>query len=166
MTTAMPVGTPSARARSPAAAGSPAAGQHSVGSAPAPIARAPSVRAVLVGLDSVRSHAFAIRRPGALRDVYASAGMLAEDRALLTTIVPPGCGLFGMHTRFRDVVVVARSTGEIRLRVRTQVGASRLVCSGTLTGRSATGPVTMVRIYLVRRGGHYLIALWHAVGAA
>jgi hypothetical protein len=158
--------TASAGAGSPAVAASPAAGPRSIGSTPAPNTRAPSVRAVLVALDSVRSHAFAIRRPGALRDVYASTGMLAEDRALLTTIVPPGCGLFGMHTRFADVVVVARSTGDIRLRVRTQVGASRLVCSGTLTGRSAAGPVSVARIYLVRRGGHYLIARWHVVGSA
>jgi hypothetical protein len=133
---------------------------------PVPIAQPPSVRAVLVALDSMRSRAFAIRRPGALRDVYASAGLLAEDQALLTTIVPPGCGLLGVHTRFRDVVVVARSPGEIRLRVRTRVRASRLVCAGTLTGRSAAGPVIVVRMYLVRRDGHYLIARRQPVAAA
>jgi hypothetical protein len=90
--------------------------------------------------------------------VYASSGLLAKDQALLSAIVPPGCGLFGVHTRFSDVVVVARSPAGIRLRVRARVGVSRLVCSGTVTGRAPAGPDTVVRLYLVRRGGGYRIA--------
>jgi hypothetical protein len=125
-----------------------------------------SLSAVLAQLDSVRSDAFANRQPDALRAVYASAGLLAEDQALLTAIVPPGCGLFGVHTRFRDVVLVARSPTGITLRVRAKVGASRLICSGTVSGRAPAGPASVVRMYLVRHGGDYRIAQRRRVASA
>jgi hypothetical protein len=134
-----------------------------------PTATAPlpmSVNAVLAQLDSVRSHAYANRQPDVLRAVYASSGLLAEDQALLTSIVPPGCGLVGVHTRFSDVVLVARSPAGITLRVRAKVGASRLVCSGTTTGRAPSGPSTVVRMYLVPHGDDYRIAEQRRVASA
>jgi hypothetical protein len=147
----------------PTAAVSPSVdGSPHIATAPRPN----SVSALLTRLDSVRSHAFASRQPAALRAVYASAGLLAKDRASLTAIVPPGCGLLGVHTRFTDVVVVARSRDAMTLRLHAQIESSRLVCSGTLTGRAPAGPDTVVRMYLVSAGGRYRIAEWERVASA
>lgn len=124
---------------------------------PAPASR-PPISGVLARLDALRAHAFAVREPAELRNVYASVALLARDQALLTAIVPPGCGLLGVHTRFRDPVVLALSRSTVRLRVRAQLDPSRLVCGGTVTGRAPAGRPTTVLVTLVRRRSGYLIA--------
>ncbi|MDT4943099.1 MAG: eukaryotic-like serine/threonine-protein kinase [Pseudonocardiales bacterium] len=119
---------------------------------------ATEARAVLAGLDATRSSAFAHRDPSALVSVYASPALLARDQALLTAIVPSGCGLRGVHTDFRRVVVTARTADRVSLRTRSELASSTLVCGGSATGRAAGSAARMVQIDLVRRGSAYRIA--------
>jgi hypothetical protein len=126
--------------------------------APATPHPAPRVPAVLAGLDGIRAAAFARRDPSLLAGVYASSALLARDRALLTSIVPRGCGLRGVHTRFSHLVVTARTADRIRVRVQVALGPSTLVCGDTPSGRAAGAPVTTLQIELVHRGSAYRIA--------
>jgi serine/threonine protein kinase len=116
------------------------------------------VRAVLAGLDAIRSTAFAHRDPGALASIYASPALLARDQALLTSIVPTGCGLHGVHTRFSGLVVTERTVDRIRLEVREALDRSTLVCAGTPSGQAGATRAMTLRMDLVRSGATYRIA--------
>ncbi|HEY2298767.1 MAG TPA: protein kinase [Jatrophihabitans sp.] len=118
------------------------------------------VASVLADLDARRAQAFARRDPAALRGVYASPTLLARDRALLISIVPRGCGLYGVRSRFAAIRVTRRGA---RLRVRTVVTVhpSDLRCGGTRAGRAGgTQPVTTT-LDLVRTDDGYRIAAEH-----
>ena len=125
---------------------------------PARVIDAASAGAVLRRLDAARAAAFATRDPDLLARVYASPQLLARDRALLTSIVPAGCVLRGVHTRFDRVAVSTLVSARVVVRVRTTIAPSTLVCAGTASGRAAGAPPTDVRVELVRVRDEYLIA--------
>jgi hypothetical protein len=114
-------------------------------------------RRVLAALDATRSRAFARRDPALLASVYASRELRARDRAQLLAIVPSGCGLHGVRTRFSQVVVVSRSRNGAQVKVAAAVAPSRLVCDGTTSGRAPGTGIVTLRMTLVRRDGRYLI---------
>jgi hypothetical protein len=113
---------------------------------------------VLAGLDARRAAAFATRDPALLADVYASASLLARDRAQLLAIVPAGCVLRGVRTRFSRLVIGARTGDQARLRVRSRVAASILVCGGRPAGRAAGTRAVDLEVVLLRTGSRYRIA--------
>jgi hypothetical protein len=103
----------------------------------------------LAGLDALRAKAFATRDPALLRQVYAPGRLLTADRALLARIVPRGCGLAGVRTRYSDVHTSARG-GRIVLSVVATLRPSRLVCRGRLRGTAAGAGPTTLRLELIR----------------
>jgi hypothetical protein len=90
--------------------------------------------------------------------VYASARLRRQDAAQLRAIVPAGCGLVGVHTRYRHVTVVTRRADRVTLRAQATLPASRLLCSGRPAGQAPAGAPTQLRIVLRRVDGRYLIA--------
>lgn len=113
----------------------------------------------LARLDESRAAAFAHRDPGLLRRVYGAGPLLAADVALLRRLVPPGCGLDGVRTRYRDVR--AEPAGRpIELRVTATLAPSTLRCGGRARGRApGLGPVVL-RLQLVRtRAGPRIVGL-------
>jgi hypothetical protein len=141
------------------------AADHPV-SAPAPSsAPAPQpsfdARAVLATLDGARARAYAQRDPALLSEVYASARLLQRDRAQLRALVPTGCALRGLHSRFRSIRVVERTAQAVSVQARVLVAASRLTCAGMSSARVPAGTPAALRMTLVRRGGRYLIAAEH-----
>ena len=134
---------------------------RSESAAPSPrqtAARVPSATRVLAELDGVRSAAFAARDPSRLAGVYASSQLLARDRAQLLAIVPPGCELKGVSTRYSHVVVTSRSARGMTLRANATLPPSRLVCGGTPSGRApGLGPARL-QVRIVRLGAQYRIA--------
>ncbi|HEY8301506.1 MAG TPA: protein kinase [Jatrophihabitans sp.] len=116
----------------------------------------PGVTAVLAALDGARARAFAVRDPALLARVYASPLLLARDRATLLRIVPPGCGLTGLHTSFGEVHT-RRLGSRVRVQARVAVRAATLVCRGTPAARAAPVPVVPMRIVLRRTVAGYRI---------
>lgn len=114
--------------------------------------------AALRRLDELRSAAFARRDVSLLARVYASPGLLARDRALLLAIVPAGCGLRGVHTRFSAVTVTARSAHRVIVRARGRVGPSALVCGGTARAAAPGSAPETLRITLLPGPGGVRIA--------
>jgi hypothetical protein len=153
---------PRAESSSVARVGVVATPTASVSPAPTPAADARldarRTRRVLAALDATRSRAFASRNPAMLASVYASHALLARDRAQLLAIVPSGCGLHGVHTRFGQVAVVSRSQSGAQVQVAAAVAPSHLVCDGTRSGRAPGTGVVTLRMTLVRHDGRYLIA--------
>jgi hypothetical protein len=142
-----------------AAGPSRAVGVRTPQPAPPPAALdAVAARRVLAGLDAVRARAYVRRDPTLLDRVYASARLRRQDTAQLRAIVPAGCGLAGVHNRYRDVTVVARDADRVTLRARVVLHASRLLCSGRAAGRARAGRPERLRIVLLRVDGRYLIA--------
>lgn len=127
-------------------------------SALASAARTFDARSVLARLDAERGRAFARRSPPLLRRVYASAALLARDRAQLLRTVPRGCAVVGLRSRFGGVRILARSVARIRLLARVTVEPARLSCAGMAAGRLRGTAPTRLRITLVRRAGEYRIA--------
>jgi hypothetical protein len=118
---------------------------------------APAIRRLLTELDTTRSLAFSRRDPALLTSVYTSRALRARDRAQLLAIVPRGCGLHGVRTRFSQIAVLSHSTDVVRVRLASKVAPSRLICAGTVTAQaSGTGVITL-RVTLVRRRDRYLI---------
>ena len=113
---------------------------------------------VLTALDDTRSRAYATRDPALLAGVYASSTLLARDRAQLLSIVPAGCGLQGVHTRFGRLVLASASSERARLRVQTTIGPVRLVCAGAPSGSTPGTRPTTLEMELVRSGAGYRIA--------
>lgn len=117
--------------------GAPAAGPDDVATA------------ALTRLDALRERAFARRDPALLRAVYSAESLRRADSALLARIVPAGCGLIGVRTRYRDVHVVARTGDRLTVAATATLEASRLVCAAGEQARApGTGP-TRLRVQLV-----------------
>jgi hypothetical protein len=114
--------------------------------------------ATLTALDETRSQAYATRNPALLTAVYASPTLLGRDRAQLLSIVPAGCRLLGVRTRFSQLVFASASAIRVRLRVRTTITASRLVCSGAAGGSTPGAAPTTLLLDLVRSDSSYRIA--------
>jgi hypothetical protein len=116
--------------------------------AAAPTARHPDWLAELDRLDAVRARAFAERRPALLARVYPPGRLRAADVAALARLVPPGCGLAGVRTRYRQLHLVARDGGAV-ITVGATIAASRLSCPGRAT-RTAPGAHARLRIVLAQ----------------
>lgn len=106
----------------------------------------PDWLAELKRLDALRAQAFAERRPGLLRRVYAPGPLLAADAAALRRLVPAGCRLRGAHTHYvRSRVAVQDDRAVVTTSAR--MAASRLTCPGRRT-RSTSAAQAQLRIVL------------------
>ncbi|HEX2902954.1 MAG TPA: protein kinase [Jatrophihabitans sp.] len=152
-----PVGAPAAAG--PTASGAapvPSAHQAGVASAAANVpartpgpssvpASAAELAASLNRLDALRGRAFAERRPDLLAQVYDSPALLAADTRTLTTLVPAGCGLTGLRTSYRSVVVLAHQGDRITIRVSASLAAGMLTCAdGSRRPTAPLGPQPLV----------------------
>lgn len=121
-------------------------------------AQGAALRAALVRLDAVRERAFAQRAPALLAQVYRSAALIEQDAELVRSLVPPGCGLIGLRTSYRDVTVANSAGDRAEVRTRVTLAPSALVCRGRTQARApGLGPTTL-HIVLVRDGAGYRIA--------
>ena len=108
--------------------------------------------AVLRQLADRRAEAFAGNRPDLLAEVYRSPALLAQDVSQLSSRVPPGCGLTGLRTRYRDVRVTGSGPQSLELQVTATQPPASLVCAGAVRGHTeAAGPTGLV-LRLVRAG--------------
>jgi hypothetical protein len=120
---------------------------------------------VLARLDALRDSAFAARDPQPLSRVYGSVALLARDKAMLGSLVPPGCGLRGVRTSYRDLRIVTADRTSIALTVIARVAPSRLVCGGNDAGNAASTPPTRLALTLARAApGWQIAALRPAAG--
>ena len=103
----------------------------------------------LDALDALRARAYASRDVALLDQVYARGDLLRSDAALLTRLVPSGCGLRGVRTRY-DHAVMRRAGARVRITVRAVLHPSRLVCGGRTLRRAAGRAATTLDIVVVR----------------
>ncbi len=107
---------------------------------------------VLAQLDDLRRQAFATRDASLLARMYASPALQRADAALLWRIVPAGCSLTGVRTRYTAVHAVTTAV-KATVTATATLPASRLRCAGHDRGRAAgVGPITL-RIELVPVAG-------------
>jgi hypothetical protein len=125
-------------------------------SIPRPKVETPQLRASvadwsaeLAELDALRAKAFATRDAALLRRVYVPGPLLAADTALLARIVPRGCGLAGVRTRYTRVHASVRGN-RVTLSVIAILAPSRLVCGGTPHGTAAGAGPTRLQLELTR----------------
>lgn len=147
-------------------ASAPATASARAGAATAPVLRAPvaapaEAARILAALDATRSQAFELRRPDLLNDVYGVPGLLEQDTQQLTELVPPGCGVTGLRTRYRVLSASRSSTATsataLHVSVTASLGAGSVVCGGSVHGRTrAAGPVGL-RLVIEGGGAGYRI---------
>jgi len=113
--------------------------------------------AALDRLDAARARAFATGDGAGLRAVYASPELAATDAALLHRLVPAGCGLRGVRTRYRAVSVTAGGE-RATLVVSATLAASQLVCGDQVRATLPGAGPTRLRIVLARSGSGWRIA--------
>ncbi|HET6877712.1 MAG TPA: protein kinase [Jatrophihabitans sp.] len=144
------VGRSTVASRAPARSQSPSAPR---GDRPAPqrTSRQPNAWAgVLETLDRLRERAYTRRSPGLLRRLYADRGLRIADAAQLVRLVPPGCGLHGVRTHYRNVRAVAVHGQTVRLSATASLPRSRLVCDGRRRATARALAPVPVRIVLAR----------------
>jgi hypothetical protein len=112
---------------------------------------------VLAQLDGYREQAFARREPDLLAQVYEAGPLLDQDRALVTGIVGPGCGLVGVHTNYSAVTVDDRAGDAIAVTVRVTLSPSQVRCADRAGPEAAGAGPSTLHITLSRRGAGYLI---------
>lgn len=112
---------------------------------------------ILAALDRRRSQAYASRQPALLAGVYRSPSLLAQDTAQLTSTVPTGCQLVGLHTSYQQLSVVA-TDNRLQLQVTATVTGGALTCNGTLLRRTPAAPPVRLAILLTNAGGGFLVA--------
>ncbi|SHG57744.1 Serine/threonine protein kinase [Jatrophihabitans endophyticus] len=105
--------------------------------------------AALRGLDAVRARAFATRSPALLAGVYRATTLRADDAALLRLLVPAGCGLAGVLTRY-DRLRIAASPDRALVTARARIPATTLRCAKRPARRAAPVGPTAIRLELVR----------------
>jgi hypothetical protein len=82
-----------------------------------------------------------------LRSVYADAALAAEDADLLRQLVPAGCRLVGVRSRFGDVIV--RPAGRRATVFATAtLPPSRLMCGTTVRASAAGAGPSRLRFVL------------------
>jgi hypothetical protein len=113
---------------------------------------------VLHWLDLQRATAFAQRDPRLLRRVYLSRVLSERDVARLLSVVPVGCGLRGVRTRFTGVRITARTVDAVVVRARAVLARSTLVCGHSAVGFAAAAGPSALRIELRRTPGGLRIA--------
>ncbi|HEY7045690.1 MAG TPA: protein kinase, partial [Jatrophihabitantaceae bacterium] len=109
-------------------------------------------------LDQVREQAFARREASMLAEVYVAGPLLAQDTALLRRVVPPGCGLVGVHTSYSAVQASASAGDRLVLNATASLAPSTLSCPGAAAASGAGEGPTRLRIELVRQADGYRIA--------
>jgi serine/threonine protein kinase len=107
-------------------------------------------------LDAVRGRAYAARRAVLLRRVYLAGPLLAADTAMLNRLVPRGCGLDGVRTRYSALQVSDRA-GSAVLIAQARLAPAELRCAGVLRD-SAPGAEARLRIVLRSTGTGVRIA--------
>lgn len=142
--------------------GRPKLETSTVGTVHRPPRTAPTSRPVdwgdeLARLDDLRARAFARRDPALLGRVYVHGRLLAADTALLARIVPPGCVLRGVHTRYSGVHA-ARRGPRVVVEATATLTASRLSCHGVPREGAPGVPATRLRLVLVPSGDGTRIA--------
>jgi hypothetical protein len=100
-------------------------------------------------LDAMRGRAFAQRRPALLQRVYQPGPLLRSDVSTLLRIVPAGCRLTGLRSRFADAVVHPGAAG-VAVTVTATLTRSRLVCGERLRGTAAGSAPARLRFVLAR----------------
>jgi hypothetical protein len=100
-------------------------------------------------LDRLRARAFATRTPALLGRVYVRGPLLTADSAQLARIVPAGCGLAGVRTRFAHLRVIDGGGRAVVIAVAT-LPSSRLVCRGHSPASAPGAGPTKLRIELIR----------------
>jgi hypothetical protein len=93
-----------------------------------------------------------------LESVYVRGPLLTQDAALLGRIVPVGCGLVGVHTGYRGVRVIARTTRTVTVAVTATLGASTLQCPDASAVPAAGAPPAALQITLTRSAAGYRIS--------
>jgi hypothetical protein len=126
-------------------------------SSPSVVLSAAAAGSVLAQLDAVRARAFAQRDPRLLTGVYQSADLRAKDSALIDRIVPGGCGLYGVHTRYSAVAITARAPNQVIVTAKAALQPSTLECSGRPSGRAGGTGLVAFQIVLVRTSSGFLI---------
>lgn len=143
--------------------GRAAAGGVEAGSRSAPPgARASAAVAIgaLKHLDALRTDAFGRRDPHVLSAVYDSRLLLDQDVAQLERLVPVGCGLIGLRTRFSSLAVSASTTSRIELQVDEAVSPARRACPlRTLTPASDAAGLAAASQNSAAGGGARRVAL-------
>lgn len=109
----------------------PSPGSSSTTPRVAPVAEGPVQRwaRTLNAVDALRARAFATRNPVLLQQVYLPGPLLEADTALLSRLVPPGCGLTGARTRYTDVRVRTRGD-RVWVTATAALPPSQLICGG------------------------------------
>jgi hypothetical protein len=113
--------------------------------------------ATLTGLDVQRAAAYAARDPARLRRVYADGPLLAADIAQLTRLVPAGCVLTGVRTRYERVSATGRA-GRVTVTATATLHPSKLVCAGHDRGVAPGAGPARLALDLVRTADGYRIA--------
>jgi hypothetical protein len=111
----------------------------------------------LAHLDAVRAAAFSRRDARLLRQVYLPGPLLTADSALLTRLVPTGCGLAGARTTYSGVRAATRGQAVV-LTVTARLSPSRLLCSGQQRATAPGAGPTVLRLELVRTAAGLRIA--------
>jgi hypothetical protein len=82
---------------------------------------------------------------------------LRADTALLTRLVPAGCGLSGARTRYAAVRAAPRGR-RIVVSATARLAASQLVCHGRAAGAAPSAGPTRLRLELLRTAAGLRIA--------
>jgi hypothetical protein len=132
--------------------------RHSAHGPAHPTAQRPDWAGTLAALDARRAQAFATRDPRLLETVYPPGALRNADTKLLTRIVPPGCALVGVHSRYAAVHVAGRSGSSVTVTTTATLPPSTLMCAGRARGTAGgTGP-TRLRVRLVQTAAGWRIA--------
>lgn len=118
---------------------------------PGPLTPAAAAR-VLNTLDTIRATAFARRDASLLGEVYSAPALRGQDAAMITAIVPRGCGLIGARTDYGAVTVLGQSPTRVTLQVTATLHPSSLQCSGVSAGQAPGERSTRLRVELLRAG--------------
>jgi eukaryotic-like serine/threonine-protein kinase len=152
---------PRTASRSPVAAPPPSRSSRVEATPSAGPLDAAGAERVLTRLDALRSRALAARDPQPLAEVYSSGALLARDQALVGALVPPGCGLRGVRTAYRDLRIASASRTSLTLTVTASLRRSTLVCGGTAAGHAAGRQPTRLALTLTRSAAGWRIAELH-----
>lgn len=125
---------------------------------------APNWPRALARLDALRADAFATRDTRLLSRVYVPGPLLDADTDLLTRLVPSGCRLLGVHTRYQDVRVSAHITSA-RITARASLPASTLTCPGRAPRQARAAGPAILRVRLSRTPAGVRIAALQQVDA-
>jgi hypothetical protein len=119
---------------------------------------APDPALLLSTLDSRRESAFAQRRTDLLAHVYAAPELLDQDTRQLNALVPVGCQLVGLHTRYDQVAVLAQTPGRLEMRAVATLSAAEVRCSGLARVHTAPAGPSVLTLVLTADAGGYRIS--------